>query len=109
MLRLTDMFGDEEELIDELLTLFQQSLGPLRERLKREVLVRGDALKAITHELRGAAANVGALPLAGLAGRLENLAPSRNWSEIETLAASVDQQFDLIDEFIDEYAKRRKT
>ena len=109
MQRLTDMFGDEEELIDELLTLFRQSLGPLRERLKREVLVRGDALKAITHELRGAAANVGALPLAGLAGRLENLAPSRNWSEIETLATRVDQEFDHIDAFIDEYAKRPKT
>jgi hypothetical protein len=62
MRRLTEMFGDDDAVIDELLAVFQQSLRPLRERLKREVLGRGSELKAITHELRGAAANVGAPP-----------------------------------------------
>ena len=70
MRRLTDLFGDDEGVIDELLAVFQQSLRPLRERLKREVREHGDELKPITHELRGAAANVGALPLTELAGRL---------------------------------------
>ncbi|MCE9570900.1 MAG: PAS domain S-box protein [Rhodocyclales bacterium] len=109
MRRLTDLFGDDEGVIDELLAVFQQSLRPLRERLKREVREHGDELKPITHELRGAAANVGALPLAELAGRLENLAPGRNRSEIEPLAARVDEEFDRIDDFIAGYAKRPKT
>jgi CheY-like chemotaxis protein len=52
MRRLTDLFGDDEGVIDELLTVFQQSLQPLRERLKREVREHGDELK--THHPRTA-------------------------------------------------------
>ena len=106
--RLTELFGDDDAVIDELLTVFQQSLQPLRERLKREVRQRGGSLKIITHELRGAATNVGALPLAELGGRLENLAPSCNWSEIETLATLVDREFDNIIRFVSDYTQRRK-
>jgi PAS domain S-box-containing protein len=106
--RLTELFGDDDAVIDELLTVFQQSLQPLRERLKREVRQRGGGLKAITHELRGAATNVGALPMAELGGQLENLAPSRNWSEIEPLAMLVDREFDNIICFVSDYTQRRK-
>ncbi len=106
MRRLTELFGAGDPAIDELLTVFQQSLPPLRQRLKREVLERGSALKPITHELRGAAANVGALPLAEFAGCLESLASSGNWAEIEALAARVDQEFDRIDNFISRHAQR---
>ena len=106
--RLTELFGDDDAVIDELLTVFQQSLQPLRERLKREVRQRGGSLKIITHELRGAATNVGALPLAELGRRLENLAPSCNWSEIETLATLVDREFDNIIRFVSDYTQRRK-
>jgi signal transduction histidine kinase/CheY-like chemotaxis protein/HPt (histidine-containing phosphotransfer) domain-containing protein len=106
--RLTELFGDDDAVIDELLTVFQQSLQPLRERLKREVRQRGGSLKIITHELRGAATNVGALPLVELGGRLENLAPGCNWSEIETLATLVDREFDNIIRFVSDYTQRRK-
>ena len=106
--RLTELFGDDDAVIDELLTVFQQSLQPLRERLKREVRQRGGSLTIIAHELRGAATNVGALPLAELGGRLENLAPSCNWSEIETLATLVDREFDNIIRFVSDYTQRRK-
>jgi CheY-like chemotaxis protein/HPt (histidine-containing phosphotransfer) domain-containing protein len=108
MQRLTDLFGEDDAVIDELLTVFQQSLRPLRERLRHEVLGRGNALKAITHELRGAAANVGASPMNELAGRLENLVPGGNWSEIEPQAALVDCEFDRIDSFVARYAQRGK-
>ena len=108
MQRLTDLFGADDAVIDELLTVFQQSLVPLRERLRREVLGRGSALKAITHELRGAAANVGASPMSELAGRLENMVPGGNWSEIEPQAALVDHEFDRIDSFVARYAQRGK-
>jgi CheY-like chemotaxis protein/HPt (histidine-containing phosphotransfer) domain-containing protein len=108
MRRLTDLFGEDDAVIDELLTVFQQSLHPLRERLRREVSGRGSALKAITHELRGAAANVGASPMSELAGRLENLVPGGNWSEIEPQAALVDCEFDRIASFVARYAQRGK-
>ncbi len=106
--RLTELFGDDDAVIDEMLTVFQQSLQPLRERLKREVRQRGGNLKIITHELRGAATNVGALPMAELGGRLENLAPGCNWSEIEPLATLVDREFDNIIRFVSDYTQRRK-
>ena len=108
MQRLTDLFGADDAVIDELLTVFQQSLRPLRERLRHEVLGRGSALKAITHELRGAAANVGASPMSELAGRLESMVPGGNWSEIEPQAALVDREFDRIDGFVARYAQRGK-
>ena len=108
MKRLTDLFGEDEAVIDELLTVFQQSLKPLRERLRREVLGQGSALKAITHELRGAAANVGAVPMAELAARLEQMVPGGNWSEIEPQATLVVHEFDRIDGFIARYAQRGK-
>jgi HPt (histidine-containing phosphotransfer) domain-containing protein len=102
------MFGEHDAVIDELLVVFQQSLPPLRERLRREVLQRGGALKPITHELRGAAANIGALPLAEFAGRLESLAASDNWGEIDPLAARIDQEFDRINSFVSRYAQCHK-
>jgi hypothetical protein len=35
--RLSEMFDGDDAVIDELLAVFQQSLQPLRERLRREV------------------------------------------------------------------------
>ena len=106
--RLTDLFGDDEAAIDELLTIFQQSLHPLRERLKREVRDHGDGLKSLAHELRGVAASIGALPLAELAGQLEKLAPTGQWNEIESLAVRVAEEFIRTSNFVTEHTKHRK-
>jgi PAS domain S-box-containing protein len=106
--RLTDLFGEDDAVIDELLMVFQQSLRPLRERLQREVAGRGSALKAITHELRGVAANVGATAMTEQAGRLESMVPGGNWSEIEGQAVRIDREFDRIDSFLARYAQRGK-
>jgi Obg family GTPase CgtA-like protein len=106
MKRLTDLFGDDDAAIDELLTVFEQSLGPLRERLKREVRGHGDGLKSLAHELRGTAANIGALPLAELGGQLEKLAASGNWDEIESLAARIADEFLRTGNFVTERTNR---
>jgi CheY-like chemotaxis protein/HPt (histidine-containing phosphotransfer) domain-containing protein len=106
--RLTEMFDGDEAVIDELLAVFQQSLQPLRARLRSEVRDRGSALKAITHELRGAAANVGATPMTELAAGLEQMVPTADWGEIEPQAALVDREFDRIDSFLARYAQRGK-
>ena len=108
MKRLTDLFGDDDAVIDELLTVFQQSLQPLRERLKREVRDHGHGLKSLAHELRGAAANVGALPLAALARQLESHAASDNWGEIEPLAARIDNEAMRTIDFVAQHTEHRK-
>ena len=100
MRRLTEMFGEDDAVINELLEVFEQSLRPLRERLKREARDRGQQLKGLAHELRGASANVGALDLADLAGQLEKLSPGRNWVEIEALVTRIDEESTRTIEFI---------
>jgi len=108
MKRLTDLFDGDEAVIDELLTVFAQSLQPLRERLMREVRDHGGALKSLAHELRGAASNIGALPLAEFARQLEGLAATGNWDEIERLAAHIDSEFVRTSDFVLQYNKHRK-
>ena len=100
MTRLTELFGDDLPVIEEMLGVFEESLRPLRERLKREVRDHGHALKTIAHEIRGAAANVGATPLAELAERLEGISASGNWDEIELIASRIDNEFVRIPDFI---------
>ncbi len=106
---LNDLFGDDDDAIDELLTIFQQSMQPLSERLNREVRDHGDGLKSLAHELRGAAANIGALPLAELGGQLENHAASGNWDEIESLASRIADEFLRTSNFVAERTQRLKS
>jgi PAS domain S-box-containing protein len=104
--RLTDLFGDDA-VIDEILTVFGQCLQPLQERLQREVCDHGDGLKRLGHELRGAASNVGALPLMELAGQLENLAQSDDWNEIEALARRIGEEIVRTRHFASQCTQRR--
>ena len=108
MHRLTDLFGNDDAVIDEILAVFQQSLQPLRERIKREIRDRGTALKSHAHELRGAAINVGAMVLADLASQLEGLAATGAWAEIETLADCIDKEITSASEFISQRTAQRK-
>ena len=98
--RLTEMFGDDLAVVDELLTVFRESMPKQRDALMREVRDRGTRLQRITHELRGSASNIGALHLADLAGQIESLAGGNAWQEIESLAARIDAEFDRVDNFI---------
>mgnify|MGYP000914603284 CR=1 FL=1 len=98
--RLTEMFGDDVEVVNELLAVFRESLPTLRSALASEVRDRGARLRRITHELRGSASNVGALRLAELASQIEALADGGAWPEIEFLAARVDAECDRVDNFI---------
>ena len=106
--RLNDLFGDDLDVIDELLTLFQQSLVPLSERLRQEVQERSRNLQSLAHELRGSASNVGALPLAKLARQLESTATAGDWAEIEALATRIDRELVRNSDFINQYQVRQK-
>jgi len=105
--RLTDMFGDDDDAVAELLTVFRESLAPIRENLMREIDSHGGKLRQVAHELRGAAANVGAVPLAELGGKLETLAAAADWREIESMAADIDREFGRAGDFVSRYTEQR--
>jgi CheY-like chemotaxis protein len=108
MNRMTELFGDDHAVIDDILTVFQKSLQPLYQRIKQEVRVHGQALNGLAHELRGAATNVGALSLAELASRLKGTVASGNWREIEELAVRIDEEITRTSEFICQRTTQRK-
>ena len=67
--------GDDEELAREILGLFAESLPDLVRRIASAANGRdATALYAAAHELKGAAANIGAQQIADLAAELESLA-----------------------------------
>ena len=106
--RLKDMFGDDEDIIDEILSVFQQSSRLINERMKREVRERGQNLKLLAHELRGTATNVGALVLNELAGRMEGVAANGDWIAIESLSNSIESEITRNREFITARSAGRK-
>ena len=108
MSRLSALLGDDAAAIEELLTLFQHSLGSLRQRLDGEARNHGRRLKSIAYDLRGAAANVGAEPLVELARQLETLAPGEDWDEIEALVRRIDGQCSRTSDFISGYTGQRQ-
>lgn len=83
MRRLREFFGDDDEAIDELLQVFSNSLHQLHERFRLAVAERSSNTKALAHELKGSASNMGALRLAESAQRLETAAHEGNWNNFD--------------------------
>ncbi|HXY21633.1 MAG TPA: CHASE domain-containing protein [Burkholderiaceae bacterium] len=105
MTRLTEMFGDDRPAIVDLLGAFRESLQRLRERMQREVSSRGTNVKALAHEMKGMASNMGATRLATLAAQVEGAALRDDWSSIENGARSLEGEIALLDAFVDDYIK----
>jgi HPt (histidine-containing phosphotransfer) domain-containing protein len=101
--RLTEMIGDDVEVLNELFALFKDSLLRLREQLKQDVQARGNNLKSLAHELKGSASNMGASSLAALGELIEIEAEGRDWARIEQLAAEVDQEISRVMDFVERY------
>jgi PAS domain S-box-containing protein len=100
MSRLTDLFEDDEDVIDELLQLFCDSLSSLKLKLTTSVEEKNGNLKAVAHEIKGSAHNVGALILATLAQQLEQASVAQNWTEIEYLAEKIQVELTRAENFI---------
>ncbi|HYA59265.1 MAG TPA: PAS domain S-box protein, partial [Burkholderiaceae bacterium] len=105
MTRLTEMFGDDRPAIVDLLGTFRESLQRLRERMQHEVSSRGTNVKALAHEMKGMASNMGATRLATLAAQVEGAALRDDWSSIENGARSLEGEIALLDAFVDDYIK----
>ena len=101
MERMTELFGDDDEIIDELLSVFYDSLEPLRIKLAVAVAERATDIKAVAHEIKGSAFNVGAVILASLAEKLEQAAVQQDWMAIDMLMMQIQSEIDQAKYFIE--------
>jgi response regulator RpfG family c-di-GMP phosphodiesterase len=101
MSRMLDLFDDDEEVIDELLSVFSGSLEPLKMKLATAVVNRTADVKVIAHDIKGSAYNVGAVILATLTEQLEQVASQQNWSEIEALTTQIEAEINRTKHFIE--------
>jgi CheY-like chemotaxis protein/HPt (histidine-containing phosphotransfer) domain-containing protein len=98
--RLSALFDDDIEIINELLDVFCESLVSLKLKLSSAMDNRSDTIKAIAHEIKGSSYNVGALKLATLAEELEKISLDKNWPEVEKLTAQIHIEMDRAQHFI---------
>jgi len=101
MSRMLDLFDGDEEIIEELLSVFYDSLVPLKIKLAEVVSNRTTTVNAVAHEIKGSAYNVGAVKLGDLAQKLEIAGQQQNWSEIDTLTEHIQIELDCIKQFIE--------
>jgi len=82
--QLRDLFGDDNEAIAEILQLFQQSMQQVLTAKMPHALQQQDcsAMKALAHELKGAAANIGGDDIAQLCARMEEQIEIEDWQSI---------------------------
>ncbi|TLS68576.1 response regulator [Mariprofundus erugo] len=82
--QMRDLFGDDNEAIREILQLFESSMqrivnGGMAAALRDH---HGEALYALAHELKGAAANIGADAIADICRKMESQAKAETWHDI---------------------------
>jgi CheY-like chemotaxis protein/HPt (histidine-containing phosphotransfer) domain-containing protein len=99
--RLTELVGDSPGAIDDMLLAFAKYLQPLQERLTTQVRDAGPDLKALLHELRGAASNLGANPLAQLASDLETGLAGGERAPVALQIARIDAEFKRVLDYLD--------
>jgi len=100
--QMRDLFGDDDEAISEILEMFYDSMkrivvdhmaGALRDR-------DGEAMYALAHELKGAAANIGGENIAAVCLEIESLSKEQGWDAIrlhlESLKSVLDDVAQLV-------------
>ncbi|MDQ6992326.1 MAG: ATP-binding protein [Mariprofundus sp.] len=88
---LKDMFGSDDEVIEEILTLFCSSMERLLNDQMAHALAEQDGLSLakLAHELKGSAANVGAVEISKLSATIEVHAAASEWDEITACVAQL--------------------
>ena len=86
-----DLFGDDSELIAEILRSFQKSMGEILMTKMRDAVDQGsvDEIKAHAHELKGAALNIGMEQVANMCACMELQAADGEWDKIKAEHASL--------------------
>jgi HPt (histidine-containing phosphotransfer) domain-containing protein len=92
--RLQEYLGGDTELIQSLFDLYLSTTVALHEKIQQAVDARdGRALVALSHESKGASANLGMDRLAHIAAQMESAAAAGDWVLIETLQADMHAAF----------------
>jgi polar amino acid transport system substrate-binding protein len=106
--RLKDLFGDDPEMLGEVLTLFRSSTTGLLDKLRAVVGKDSAAVKALAHEAKGSCGNLGVDGMAATAAALEKAAIAGDWPTIENLRRELEAAFDSACLAIDEYLKESR-
>jgi CheY-like chemotaxis protein/HPt (histidine-containing phosphotransfer) domain-containing protein len=101
MSRMRDLFDGDEEIIDELLNVFYDSLEPLKIKLTNMVEERSVNIKAVAHEIKGSSSNVGAIILSQCAEKLEASSLQQNWEELTVLTVKIQNELNRVKQFIE--------
>ena len=99
--RLRDMFGDDQTIIKELLTVFVSTTIPLLDKLHIAVDHAEFAdIKTIGHQIAGSAANLGIPRLQALARAAEHAASEQDIRQAAAVHASMLEAMALLSDFI---------
>ncbi len=93
--QLRDLFGDDNEAIAEILQIFKHSMQQVLTEKMPSALNGRDAsqMKALTHELKGASANIGGDHIASLCAEMKAQAASGDWQAIESNIAALNKAY----------------
>ncbi len=101
MLRLKDLFGDDDEIIQELLSVFVSTTSPLLDKLKISIdQSKYDDIKAIGHQIAGSAANLGITCLQNLGRATEAAAGEHDIGQAVAVHASMLEAMQQVVDFI---------
>ncbi|MDD2811414.1 PAS domain S-box protein [Rhodoferax sp.] len=94
MPHLNDIFGDDPESLQRLLTLFKHSTKAALKKLQSAVAQNNATeVASLSHELKGSCGNMGMARMAHLASALEQAATQSNWAEAASLNQLLVQAF----------------
>jgi len=85
---------DDKELLLELLSIFQEDFQQKRKSLDQFLQSKdSEQIKSIAHSLKGASGNISAKKLHGSFIKLETMAQSKEFDQMNQLVKDIDQQF----------------
>lgn len=88
---------DETDQVQEMLTLFLESSRPILEQLRQASNARqAEQAARHAHQLKGAAAYIGATVLTEAARRAEAAARSQDWQQLQTSLAELEAAFEVV-------------
>jgi PAS domain S-box-containing protein len=101
MARLKDMFGDDTEIIHELLSVFLSTTRPLLDKLKIAIEHAEMAeVKAIGHQITGSAGNLGIKPLQALGRAAEQAAAANDVGQAAMVHASMLEAIGQVTDYV---------
>ena len=93
--QLCSLVGDDPAKIRRYLELFASTTGTLMDQISASIDQReAPGLRRLSHTLKGACGNIGAVEMAGLARQLEEAAVAEDWSQAGVVWRELEGSFD---------------